>query len=268
MNAERLRLEDHLAQVNTDLAELDEQVEAGEIDEETASRLRENYRAEAEGLEDRISRIDEVAFPVVPDASDEGVDETPPPGRSHRRMLIGGAILGVGAIVIAAFAITSLNSQPSNVLAGVAGEVAIDGATDLASVSNEEIEAVVAANPEIVGMRVALARRYFETGDFDKAIDHYMIVLEKEQNPEALANVGWMTYLSDRPDVALEYVEQAIAIEPNFVQAYWFLANIRFALGDGEGAIEPLEQMLAFDGVPDDIRREAEAALAALREGS
>ena len=82
MNAERLRLEDHLAQVNTDLAELDEQVEVGEIDEETASRLRENYRAEADGLEDRISRIDEVADPVVPDASDEGVDETPPPGRS------------------------------------------------------------------------------------------------------------------------------------------------------------------------------------------
>lgn len=268
MNAERLRLEDHLAQVNTDLAELDEQVEVGEIDEETASRLRENYRAEADGLRDRIARVEKDAAPVGSDASDEDVDEAVSPGRPRRRMLVGGAIVAIGVIVIAALAITSANSRPSNVLAGVAGDVAVDGATDLASVSNEEIEAVVAANPDIVGMRVALARRYFEAGEFDKAIDHYMIVLEKEQNPEALANVGWMTYLSDRPDVALEYLERAIALEPNFVQAYWFLANVRFALGDGEGAIEPLEQMLAFDGVPDDIRREAEAALAALREGS
>jgi tetratricopeptide (TPR) repeat protein len=91
-------------------------------------------------------------------------------------------------------------------------------------------------------------------------------VLEQEQDPEALANVGWMTYLSDRPDVALGYLERAIALEPNFAQAYWFLANIRYALGDTEGAMEPLEQLLAFDAVPDEVRREAEAALAALRE--
>jgi tetratricopeptide (TPR) repeat protein len=128
------------------------------------------------------------------------------------------------------------------------------------------MEEVVAANPEIVGMRLALARRYFEAGEFDQAIDHYMIVLEQEQDPEALANVGWMTYLSDRPDVALGYLERAIALEPDFAQAYWFLANIRYALGDTEGAIEPLEQLLAFDAVPDEVRREAEAALAALRE--
>jgi tetratricopeptide (TPR) repeat protein len=259
VNAERLRIEDQLAQVEADLAELDEQVEAGEIDEETAAGLRVNYRSEADGLRDRLARFDGAA--AASQDADAAV-AVPVPGRSRRRMLIGGAILAVGGIVIAAVAITSANSSPSNAVAGVAAE----DAEGLASVSSEEMEEVVAANPEIVGMRLALARRYFEAGEFDQAIDHYMIVLEQEQDPEALANVGWMTYLSDRPDVALGYLERAIALEPNFAQAYWFLANIRYALGDTEGAIEPLEQLLAFDAVPDEVRREAEAALAALRE--
>jgi tetratricopeptide (TPR) repeat protein len=117
-------------------------------------------------------------------------------------------------------------------------------------------------------MRLALARRYFEAGDFGPALDHYMTVLDQEQHPEALANVGWMTYLSDRPEVALAYVERALELEPDFAQAYWFLANIRFALGDAEGAVEPLERLLAYEGLPEDIRTEAEDALAGLRAGS
>ena len=72
-----------------------------------------------------------------------------------------------------------------------------------------------------------------------------------------------MTHLSGRSDVALSYVERALAIEPEFAQAYWYLANIRAdGLDDPAGAAEPLRTLLAFDDVPDEIRARAEEMLA------
>ena len=43
-------LDDQLAQVERDLSEIDGQVAAGELDLETAERLRATYRGEADGL--------------------------------------------------------------------------------------------------------------------------------------------------------------------------------------------------------------------------
>ena len=104
-------------------------------------------------------------------------------------------------------------------------------------------------------MRLALARRYMEANDFSSALDHYMIVLEGGQHPEALANVGWMTYLSGRPDVAVSFVEQALAVQPDYPLAYWYLATIRFdGLGDLPGAVEPLRALLSYDDLPADMR--------------
>lgn len=267
MNAERVRLEDQLLQVESDLDELDGQETVGEIDAATAARLRARYRAEADSLQERL--IDAGPEPDAGAGDEPGATPgSPPPGRSRTRVLVGAAILVVGAVVIAAAVVVSTTDGGSNLTAGVVDDVAGDSGVGLAEVGTEEMETVVAANPGVVGMRLALARRYFEAGDFQPALDHYMTVLAAEQSPEALANVGWMTYLSDRPDVALDYVERALEIEPEFVQAYWFLANIRFALGDTAGAIAPLERLLRFDDIPDDIRREAEGALADLRDGS
>jgi tetratricopeptide (TPR) repeat protein len=266
VNTERVRLEDQLEQVESDLVDLDDQVDAGEIDAATAEQLRTGYAAEAESLRSRLAEdsLETAAVDEEPAASADGAPRT----RSRARLVAGAAILAVGAVVIAAVVVVSANSGTSNVVAGVPGEVLGDDGVDLSEVSNEEMEEVVAANPGVVGMRLALARRYFEAGDFGPALDHYMTVLDQEQHPEALANVGWMTYLSDRPEVALAYVERALELEPDFAQAYWFLANIRFALGDAEGAVEPLERLLAYEGLPEDIRTEAEDALAGLRAGS
>jgi tetratricopeptide (TPR) repeat protein len=107
-------------------------------------------------------------------------------------------------------------------------------------------------------MRLALARRYFEEGEFDKALDHYFEVLDREQHPEALANVGWMTYLSGYPDVAVGYVEASVERDPTFLTARWYLGNIYAALGRTDEAVV----MLTF--VADDEQTGAEVRQAAL----
>ncbi len=93
------------------------------------------------------------------------------------------------------------------------------GESTSAEVTDEELEQVVAENPEITGMRLALAERYFVAGEFDRAVDHYLVVLEQDpENVAALAAVGWMTHLSGSLRRGATYVERALAIEPDYAQ--------------------------------------------------
>ncbi len=256
MNPERRRIDEQIAQAERDLVEVDEQVRLGELDEETAGRLRTAYREEIAGLRRRLERLDRV--PPVPRRA-----------RSRRRLLAGALVLGVGIVVIVVTAVLSVRNRPQNVLAGVADAVVQGEGVDLSQVSNEEMEQVVAANPDVLGMRLALARRYFEAGEFDKALEHYMVILEKGPQPEALANVGWMTYLSGRPDIAATFEERALELEPDYLPAAWFLANIRLeGLDDPQGAVAPLERLLAAKDLPADIRAAAEEMLATARGSS
>jgi hypothetical protein len=91
----------------------------------------------------------------------------------------------------------------------------------------------------------------------------YVLRTLEVKDPAALANVGWMTYLSDEPDVAESFVEESLEVQPDGGIAFWYLANIRFyGLGDAPGAKEPLQQLLAYDNLPEQLRIEAEALLA------
>lgn len=248
-------LQERLEQVDTDLAEVDEQVAAGELDATTAETLRSTYRQERRRIEGEIESL--AAEPAAA------------PGPDRRRMFAGVVLLLVGFAAVTLLVVNSVQRRAPGELAtgGIASEVA-GGGVDLSTVTNEEMEAVVADNPDVIGMRLALAGRYFDAGEFDKALPHYLTVLEQDPDqPEALANIGWMTYLSDRPDVAEQYVERALAVDPDYVQAYWFLGNIRLVgLGDSAGAVDPLTRLLDFgEIVPEDIRVAAEELLAQAR---
>ena len=256
MNAGLLRLRDRLEQIEIDLAELEEQVDAGELDEVTADRLRSTYLAERDEVQSEVDRA----------------EQDPSSARRERprgRVLVGAVILGVGALVIVAAAIVSLQDRDpgGSATGGIVDDVVRDGGVDLSTVTNEELEAVVAQNPGVVGMRMALARRYFDAGDFSKALEHYLIVLEVEEHPEALANVGWMTHVSGRSDLAVTFVSRSLEIAPDFPQARWFMAVIRYeGLDDACGSIGHFDRVLADDGLPDDIRPVAEQLLQEAKE--
>jgi len=180
------------------------------------------------------------------------------------RAVAGSVVVGLAIVVIGVFAVTSLSSGTSDGLEGVAAAVVDgDGSVDLSEITNEQMEAVVAENPDVVGMRLALARRYFEEGNFEKALDHYFEVLDREQHPEALANVGWMTYLSDRPDVAVGYVEQALVHRPDYLAAKWFLSNIYVTLGRSSEAVPFLTEVAESDDAPTEVK---DAALVLMQQ--
>lgn len=250
MTLEAQHIEEQLRQVERDLVELEEQVAAGEIDAVAAGRLRSNYLRERDRLGGDL--VDAAAGGSVARPFITG------------RRLVGAALLMLAAAGLA-LGVTRAGGGNSTGLEGVASDVALQGAADLSAVSDEEMEAVVAANPDIVPMRLALADRYFNEGDFTDALRHYLVVLEDKgvEDPGALANVGWMTYLSDEPEVALSFVERSLEIQPDGGIAFWYLANIEYyGLGDAPGAIEPLNKLLAYDSLPDELRTAAAALLA------
>lgn len=237
-----------LAQVEADLADLDVQVAAGELDDETAGRLRETYERER------------LAILETPEGEP---DES---GTRHRGRVVVGTLLVLVAVAAAgiAVALSATDRGPGDLITGDVPGV------DLASITNEDLEEVVADFPEIVGMRLALADRYFNDGDFSSALGHYLTVLDLEPaNPRALASIGWMTYLSGEPEIGARYVEQALAVDDEFPQAHYFLGAIRLlGLGDAAGAIGPLERVLTFDGVPAEVRSQTEQLLAEARAAS
>lgn len=234
--ATRRQLEEQQAQAAIDLAEVDEQLAAGEFDGATADRMRARYRREMETIAAQLA----------------GAPEDEPTGRSLNRTLIGTALMVIATIGVVFLVAGAVDDRE----AGQFATGSIEG-RDLSEVSTEEMERVVAEFPGVVDMRLALARRYFEAGDFSSALPHYLTILETQQdNPEANANVGWMTYLSDpsQAPVAATLLERSLAVAPDYQQAIFFLANVRlYGLDDPAGA-RPLLEKLSEDGeLPDDI---------------
>jgi len=246
-----------------ELYDVELQVRDGELDEAAAAEIRNRYESELATLERRLE-LEEASI-----SDDESVPDT---GGMRRRLsgrsLVGGTIVIVAVVGIGIFAVQSLTNRSIVGAEGVVGDVVV-GANqiDLDSVSTEEMEQVVSENPEIIPMRLALARRYFEAGEFDKALDHYFEVLNRERNPEALANVGWMTYLSGRPDVAVGYVEAALESQPEYLAAEWFVGNIYVSLGRNDEAVGPLTKIASSDEVPDDVREAAVELLKQIEAG-
>lgn len=225
------QVEERRAQAVTDLADVAAQVAAGELDAPTAATLRARYEAELASLEAEA-------------ASHPSREQQ---GRSVRRAVIGTALVAAASIGIVFLVAQAIDDRdPGEFATG-----SIDN-RDLSEVSTAEMEQVVADFPNVVGMRLALARRYFQATDFSQALPHYFEVLNQDPaNPEALANLGWMTYLTD-PDqsvTAAAYLERSLAASPTYGDALFYLANVRlYGLDDPGGARELLLQLA--DGEP------------------
>ena len=102
--------------------------------------------------------------------------------------------------------------------------------TNLANVTNEEMESVIEQNPDIHPMRMALANRYFDDLDYSQALPHYMYIAENSADNElksfALAQIGWMVYESNNLDVATTYLNESLRINSDSLVAKSYLGII------------------------------------------
>ena len=266
MTTERDRLLDRRDVVARDIEELAQQVTDGEIDEATASQMMEAYRIELEALDQQLAATPTPSPTTPADPDQAAVEAGQVKTRSPRRILVGSLILI--AALSAAVAFAARDTTPEEVTSAAPGGLAVDPA----SVSNEEMEAVVAANPEINAMRMALADRYFAAQEYGASLDHYLFIAENNPTPpeesKALARVGWTAYVTGLPEAAEQYVLSSLEVDPTNSEATLFLGFITlYGLEDAEAAIPQLEAALSIPGLPPDILSQVEQALVEARQG-
>lgn len=181
-----------------------------------------------------------------------------PSSRSRARVLFAGlalALVFAAVVVIAGF---SLQDR-----AGPTAGVATLDQDDLASVSNETLEAVIAANldhPQIDGMRLALAGRYVEDGDYRRALTHYLAVAESTvaTDPQVVAALVQMGRLvwdgNGEAEVAIALFDQALAIESTSWAALYNKGVVLWCgHGDFEDAAAALRKAMTDGGLPDEV---------------
>lgn len=247
----RARMEQQRDQALRDLLELEQQVRAGDVPPGPAAELRRRYeRAAAEAL-------------VVLDGTDAVVEARP-----RRRVTWRSAVYGAGGlaalVALAVLLPPALQERPENgfvtgnevLQTGPAPAPSVSAAPgrDLSEVSNAEMEQVVAANPDVVGMRLALAERYRVQGEYTKAVPHYREVLDRQpDNAGALASLGWvLLMLEGGGEDAARFADEAVQQDPALPFAWWVQANVRlFGQDDPDGATESLREMRELPLEPD-----------------
>lgn len=258
MTSEEGRLLERRVVVARDIEELAGQVSDGEIDAETSADLLAIYNQELATLDLALTELPKQVGHAEPSGAPAVT------GRSPRQVLMIGAVLITVLTVAIVFAARNLGVDEQ--VASGPGDLIVDPA----SVTNEQLEAVVAANPANNAMRMALADRYFRDDAYGSALDHYLYILDNSptdaEETKALARLGWIAYSSGLADSGEQFVLQSLAVDPANPEATLFLGFITlYGLNDPEAAIPQLEAALALPDLPETIVTGLEQALAEAR---
>lgn len=263
MTGERERLEQERDQALRDLVDLERQVDEGEIPPEVAAELRAGYERTAATA---LAQLAEAT------PAGEGPDPATERPSSRARWATYALALAVAAFAAVVLLPTYLGERtPGGAVTGneVFGSAGAPGGQaaaprDLSTVTDEEMEQVIAENPEVVGMRLALAHRYLDGGDQLAAARHYLVALDQEpRNVEALAHYGWLLLQVDDPQPALEYVDRALQQDPRNQEALWFKANITlFGLSDPGATLTVLDRLRQLPDLAPEVRAQVDALAA------
>lgn len=270
MNAERDLLEQQRDQALRDIVDLQRQVDDREIRPDAAHRLREEYERSAAHAFEKLE-----ALP----APETEVQRSPGGVRAS-----GGKIAAyLVAAAIAVFAVLVLLPQyvatrPDGGFVtgneavqqgpGSAPSPAPQPPRDLSTVTDAEMEAVLKANPNVVGMRLALATRYVEKGKYEQAAKHYGEALKQDpDNPDTHAQAGWLLFKLDQQDAALKFVNEALTLDPHSQDALWFKANILLTgHRDPKAALEVLERLSGRSDLRAELRPQVQQLMTAARQ--
>jgi tetratricopeptide (TPR) repeat protein len=92
------------------------------------------------------------------------------------------------------------------------------------------------------------ARSLADTGDYEWALDHLKLVSD-QNNPEVLNYTGYANRKAGRLETGISYYHQALAINPNYVQAREYLGEAYVLAGRIDLAKFQLQEIAARCGV-------------------
>lgn len=107
-----------------------------------------------------------------------------------------------------------------------------------------EFRQALALNPGLVPARVYLAQAYGDLGRQDRARQELeAALLQMPGNPQVMALLGNVERQLKNPRRAMELIGQALAADPSFAQARYYLGLALLDLGQRDDAIRELERV-------------------------
>ena len=262
----RERLEERRDQVVRDLDELAEQVEDGQVQPETAERLREVFARELAEIDEELSGLTDAPVPEPDDPEvAEGVR-----GFSFRGVVGAASILAVlTALIVWAGSGSVTDEADAEASSSV---VMVDGGEiNIATMTTDELEDALANFPASVDVRLALADRHLAEGDQQGALEHYIAVATGEgsrgQKSRALARVGYLSYATGQYGPARESLLESLDLNRDNTEAMLYLGYVLLnGFDDAAGSIPYFESVLTDPLMPSEIIDSVKEKLAEARE--
>jgi tetratricopeptide (TPR) repeat protein len=92
------------------------------------------------------------------------------------------------------------------------------------------------------------ARQSLLAGRYSEAIAAYQAVLKRDpRNVDALTHLGFIVALGGHADTALETIDRALAIDPDYALAHYYRGQVLYeGKRDAAGAIKEWERFVAL----------------------
>lgn len=256
--------------VRTDLEELAQQVEDGEIDGDTAAGLKGGYEAELAAADKDLSKLGTSPKPKKDKAvsSPESTKRTPSEngqpaasgGGLNYRLLVGAGILVVALVVIIFSVQNSSEPEPT---AGPIDANAAQGS------SCAELEDVLEQHPGNE-FRLVVADCYVDTGDAMSAIGHFQGVLASNptivESAAASFGLGFLNMQIGQVVEASEFFKTATETDSqNYDAKYWYGMMLIYELDRPTEGVPYLEDVLTLPSLAPDTVASIEEAIAVAR---
>jgi tetratricopeptide (TPR) repeat protein len=254
----RLELIEERDTVYRALRELEFDHEAGHLADDDYQALRDTYEGRAAAA---LRALDALGAPPPAAAPARAAAERTPAARGWTRSPIA---FGVGAALLLVFGVVigvsvgrytepvPADPPPGAAMPGGAAPVpAIPGAPLASSpdgggrVAGEPGRPIP---PEMLRGMLQAARQSLHAGRYSEAIAAYQAVLKRDpKNVDALTHLGFIVALGGHADSALETIDRALAIDPDYALARYYRGQVLYeAKHDTAGAIKEWERFVAL----------------------
>jgi tetratricopeptide (TPR) repeat protein len=228
------------------LREVEFEHEAGHVSADDYRDLRARYEAEAAQV---LAELDRLGTAPAPTQARPPVAAARPRGWRHPLALTaGGAALVVFGIAVGAGLVRYTAPDPSAGMPAPGSRplAQLGAPSPTLTPSGNAGGATRPVTPEVLRGMLDAARTSLFAGRYGEAIAAYQAVLKRDpKNVDALAHLGLIVHMGGHADTALETLERALAVDPDYPPALLYRGKVLLeAKADREGAIRSWERFL------------------------
>jgi tetratricopeptide (TPR) repeat protein len=236
----RLELVEDRTTVYRALRELDFDHEAGHLAEDDYHALRAAYEARAAAA---LRALDALGAPAPPRRAPERAPAPPRGARSPLALAAGAVLLVVFGVVVGMS--VGRYTEPAPDAAPAAPAFAMPPGGERAPAAAEPGRPIP---PEMLAGMLQAARQSLHAGRYSEAIAAYQAVLKRDpRNVDALTHLGYIVALGGHGDAALETLDRALAVDPDYPLARYYRGQVLYeAKRDTAGAIKEWERFLVL----------------------